>query len=71
MFALLFPTLALLLVLWGGVAHSQLEDESRPNLLLISVDTLRADSTGLYGDPTDHTPHLDALARRGTVFANA
>ncbi len=40
------------------------------NLLLIGVDTLRADHLGLagYGQPT--SPHLDRLASRGTVFSD-
>ena len=37
-------------------------------LLLISVDTLRADHLGAYGDTRGLTPHLDALARQSQVF---
>jgi arylsulfatase A-like enzyme len=42
-----------------------------PNVIVIVVDTLRADRLGAYGDPQGLTPFLDRLARRGTVFANA
>lgn len=42
---------------------------SRPNVLLISIDTLRADHVGCYGYPRDTTPNLDAVARQGTRFA--
>lgn len=42
-----------------------------PNVLLIVVDTLRADRLGVYGNPRGLSPFLDELARRGTVFANA
>jgi arylsulfatase A-like enzyme len=38
-----------------------------PNLILIVVDTLRADALGAYGAPAA-TPHLDALAGRGVLF---
>ena len=38
------------------------------NLLLVSVDTLRADRLGVYGSTAGLTPHLDALAGRGAVF---
>jgi arylsulfatase A-like enzyme len=38
-----------------------------PNLILIVVDTLRADALGAYGAPAA-TPHLDALAERGVLF---
>ncbi|HET7294543.1 MAG TPA: tetratricopeptide repeat protein [Vicinamibacteria bacterium] len=41
------------------------------NVLLISVDTLRADHVGSYGFPRPTTPRLDAVAREGVVFANA
>ena len=43
----------------------------RPNLVLISIDTLRRDRCGLYGYPRDTTPHLDALAERALVFDDA
>lgn len=38
-----------------------------PSLVLISIDTLRADRLGAYGATSRLTPHLDALAARGTV----
>lgn len=44
---------------------------SGPNILLVVVDTLRADRTGLHGARRDTTPNLDALARSGTVFLRA
>jgi arylsulfatase A-like enzyme len=37
-------------------------------LLLISVDTLRADRLGSYGSDLDLTPNLDALAAQSQVF---
>ncbi len=41
---------------------------AHPNVLLVSVDTLRADHTGAYGYARDTTPVLDALAAEGTRF---
>jgi arylsulfatase A-like enzyme/Tfp pilus assembly protein PilF len=41
-----------------------------PNVLLITIDTLRADRIGCYGGPAP-TPSLDALASRGVRFATA
>ena len=41
------------------------------NVLLITVDTLRADHLGAYGHGRATSPHIDGLARRGLVFANA
>ncbi|HEX9635990.1 MAG TPA: sulfatase-like hydrolase/transferase [Acidobacteriota bacterium] len=42
-----------------------------PNLLLITIDTLRADALGCYGGAPDSTPRLDRLAAEGVRFANA
>jgi len=41
------------------------------NVLLVSVDTLRADHVSWQGYERDTTPALDALARRGLVFRDA
>ena len=40
----------------------------RPNLVLIVVDTLRADWTTPYGFEQDTSPELNAWARRGALF---
>jgi len=41
------------------------------NVLLISIDTCRADHLGCYGYPLDTTPNIDAIAREGIVFEHA
>jgi len=43
-------------------------EEPPPHVLIILVDTLRADHTGLDGYERDTTPAIDALSREGTVF---
>jgi arylsulfatase A-like enzyme len=40
-------------------------------VLLVTIDTLRADRVGAYGDAAARTPRLDALAREGTLFEAA
>jgi len=45
--------------------------EGAPNVLLIVVDTQRADRLGCYGGPPGVTPFLDALAERSFVFRRA
>ncbi len=46
--------------------------DSRPNIVLIVIDTLRADHMSLYGYPRPTTPGIDAWAhRRGLVFKTA
>ena len=42
-----------------------------PNLLLVVLDTLRADRLAAYGETRGVTPFLDELAQRSVVFANA
>jgi len=43
----------------------------RANLLLVTIDTLRADHVGAYGGRGVQTPALDTLAARGVRFAHA
>ena len=47
------------------------EPAARPNVLLITVDTLRADRLGFHGHGRDTSPALDGLAERGLVFERA
>jgi arylsulfatase A-like enzyme/Tfp pilus assembly protein PilF len=42
-----------------------------PDILLITIDTLRADATGFAGNTRVETPNLDRLAKQGVVFPNA
>ncbi len=42
-----------------------------PNVLVLTVDTLRSDRLGCYGYGRPTSPKLDALAARGVRFANA
>jgi len=43
----------------------------RPNVLFVSIDTLRADHLGCYGCPRPTSPSLDALAAKSVVFESA
>jgi len=46
-------------------------DAVPPNILLISLDALRADALSCYGNERPASPFLDGLAASGTRFANA
>ena len=43
----------------------------QPNIILISIDTLRQDALGVYGGKDVKTPNLDKFAKEGAVFENA
>jgi choline-sulfatase len=60
-------------VVWLGWSFGgRLLAPRRPlNVLLVSIDTLRADHVGAYGYAAAQTPTLDALARRGVRFTDA
>ena len=45
--------------------------KAHPNVLLVTIDTLRADHLGSYGAANAMTPTLDALAKRGVQFETA
>ena len=57
--------LLVVLLLTGGCARQP------RNLLLITMDTTRADHLGCYGHESAHTPNIDRVARKGTVFRRA
>jgi hypothetical protein len=42
----------------------------KPNILLIGVDSLRADHMSCYHYPRQTTPHIDRFAQEGTLFEN-
>lgn len=42
-----------------------------PNVVLLSVDTLRADFLGCYGCPWDISPNIDRLAEQSLIFDDA
>ncbi|HSQ67377.1 MAG TPA: sulfatase-like hydrolase/transferase [Polyangiaceae bacterium] len=53
----------------GEVARAL--DWAGRDILLVSIDALRADHVGAYGYARNTTPRIDALAREGTLFAHA
>jgi arylsulfatase A-like enzyme/tetratricopeptide (TPR) repeat protein len=57
----------------GGLASWRLARGpcARPDVLLVTIDTLRADHVGCYGSRRAATPVLDALAARGVRFETA
>ncbi len=62
---LLLGALALLVACGGASVGTP------PNVLLVVVDTLRADHLGCYGYPRKTSPRIDALAAEGVIFERA
>ena len=62
---LLFALLSL------AFAAEPVKAAERPNVLLIAIDDLNDWVGCLAGHPQARTPHIDALAKRGTLFTNA
>lgn len=48
-----------------------LSQKNKPNILLISLDTVRADHLSCYGYSKSTTPNIDRLAENGTLFEHA
>jgi len=61
------------LALAGGiwVFSTYLDEPAARDVILITVDTLRADRLGAYGHDAAKTPTIDALAARGRLFTRA
>lgn len=72
----LFRITFIILFIAGGVFIYQPKQTSENpickdcNLILISVDTLRADHMGVYGYEKNTTPNIDKWAKSATVFTN-
>jgi choline-sulfatase len=67
----LYKTVALSALLLLLTPLASCAEPQLPNVLIITVDTLRADYLGIYGDSTAKTPNIDELARTATLFERA
>jgi choline-sulfatase len=63
--------LAVALALSAAASASAAEPARKPNVLFIAIDDLNDWLGCLDGHPLAKTPHIDALAARGTLLANA
>lgn len=64
-----FTVLLLLVLLWSACARENRPPEA--SLVLITVDTLRADHLGYYGYARNTSPNIDRLAAQSIVFETA
>ena len=54
-----------------NLSPGQTARKTSPNVLVITIDTLRADHVACYGYSQIHTPNIDAIAQDGTLFTRA
>jgi arylsulfatase A-like enzyme len=66
-----FARIGLVVLVLAVIAAVLTRPTSTPNIVVIVVDTLRADRLGVYGHDRPTSPHSDALAARGMVFDRA
>ncbi|MGH9385370.1 MAG: sulfatase-like hydrolase/transferase [Vicinamibacterales bacterium] len=57
--------------IWWVVPRVSEPSTARLNVLIVTLDTTRADRLGAYGDSSHATSHFDQLARDGVVFERA
>lgn len=57
-------------VILFGLKFARNKINSNFNLIIISIDTTRADHMGIYGYKNDTTPNIDAWAKKATVFTD-
>src|SRR5262249_24174814 len=58
-------------MLVGAVGAAGCRGSGRPNVLIITIDTLRADHVGCYGFGLAHTPAIDRTPPRGVPCPSA
>jgi arylsulfatase A-like enzyme/Flp pilus assembly protein TadD len=58
-------------VFFGRIRGPKIIPDSGLNVLLVTLDTTRADHLGCYGYPRAQTPNIDFLCRNGVQFLNA
>jgi arylsulfatase A-like enzyme len=63
---ILLALAGLLIIIKDRITHP-----SSPSLILITIDTLRADRLGCYGYSRNTSPAIDGLARKSILFRNA
>lgn len=61
--------LIIFLVFWSF--HVHLKKQKQPNVIFITLDSLRPDHLNCYGYKRNTSPNIDKLAKEGVIFTNA
>jgi arylsulfatase A-like enzyme len=68
-FAYFILCLAMFFILNLRYAHARQED--KPNIIIITIDSLRSDHVGCYGYYRDTTPNIDKFSKDAVLFEHA
>jgi len=68
---LLFSFITIVFTITPPLYSMNGEEEAPKNILLITIDTLRADRLSCYGNASFKTPNIDGLAERGILYSRA
>ncbi|MBA7515597.1 hypothetical protein ES705_07639 [subsurface metagenome] len=68
---LILAPIILILICNGFIYSYRLSRSKGPNIILISIDALRADHLSCYGYHRNTSPNIDRLASQGVLFKNA
>ncbi|MBA7465097.1 2,3-bisphosphoglycerate-independent phosphoglycerate mutase [subsurface metagenome] len=68
---LMLAPIILILICNGFIYSYRLSRSKGPNIILISIDALRADHLSCYGYHRNTSPNIDRLADQGVLFKNA
>ncbi len=70
-FIISFGLVLTIIILTYGYLLKKNNRTECPNVLLITIDALRADHLSCYGYKRDTSPHIDNLAKEGVIFTQA
>ncbi|MCX7974139.1 MAG: sulfatase-like hydrolase/transferase [Candidatus Aminicenantes bacterium] len=73
-YRLIIPSILIISIsifLWRFFIFNPVKKDSSFNVLLITLDTTRADRLGCYGYKQAETPNIDNIARKGVIFTQA
>jgi len=66
-----FSILSISILLISIALSSYISEKKPKNIILISIDTLRADHLGIYGYKAGTSPNIDKFAKESIIFTNA
>lgn len=69
LFFITIPFLAL--IGKGGINQAKVEKHTKPNIILIGLDSLRPDHTGYFGNKKIETPNINQFLQTATTFTDA